>query len=530
VGQEQVQKGEGMSEFTRRNFMKTAGVSTGAAIAAGYNPLSYGQNDKKIRVGCIGTGGQGHQLLSEGIRESDAFEVVAVADVYLPHQKGGKLKAWLSNAQVVLERGIPTPEQKEKLKKTTEPTPYYDYTEMLATEKLDAVIIATPPHTHYKIIMDCLKAGKHVFCESPLAIRIKDGRKIVKRAQKTGLTVQMGHVRRYHPNYNLAMKQFREDRVLGRLTRMEINLHRNSPGRRVIDNEYPFNDREQKFIKTDLEHHLNWRLYTEISGGPFLDILPRNIDTANWFCGTPPTRVFASGCTDYWKDGRTTPDNLAVIFDYHRNRRQKGFVPIETRNDHQNLHKLNVGHTMRCAWSYHMTNAMKGSGEWIHGDEGSMSLSMNQQCALAREAWVSTPYIRLPKEEKIKAIIKVFNLDPRLAQDQEKIDYYLTAGTTRFPVPTSLRNYPTETMPFYAVGSEEDAEVHQFRAFAHHIRNGGTPRANVMVGLAAVIAGDSARKSLETGNAVDINPALMEFDFETPSITDYAKDVEAIEA
>ncbi len=111
---------------------------------------------------------------------------------------------------------------------------------------------------------------------------------------------------------------------------------------------------------------------------------------------------------------------------------------------------------------------------------------------------------------------------------EELRQFHITHG--RSYDPPGWHDKPEIDEDIYAVGIEESAEVHQFRAFAHHIRHGGTPRANVMVGLAAVIAGASARKSLETGNAVDIDPAWMEFDFETPSITDYDHDVAAIEA
>ena len=48
---------------TRRDFMKTASVAGGVTIATSFNPLSYAANEK-VRVGCIGTGGQGFRNIS----------------------------------------------------------------------------------------------------------------------------------------------------------------------------------------------------------------------------------------------------------------------------------------------------------------------------------------------------------------------------------------------------------------------------------------------------------------------------------
>ena len=186
-----------------------------------------------------------------------------------------------------------------------------------------------------------------------------------------------------------------------------------------------------------------------------------------------------------------------------------------------------------------MTNAAHGAYERIVGDKTSFELSLKAPSTFSREPWAEPIYDRpdsYTPEEK-EAIWKKYRAMIAKMTIAERAAYYISRGDTCaldadnpcLP-PPELERQSIVNGNFNAIGSEESAEVHQFRAFAHHIRHGGTPRANVMVGLAAVIAGASARKSLETGNAVDIDPAWMEFDFETPSITDYDHDVEAIEA
>ncbi len=72
----------------RRDFIRTAGVTAGAALAAGYTTKARAATDK-IRVGSIGTGGQGSFHLRDGLARAENCEVVAVCDIYLPHLEGG---------------------------------------------------------------------------------------------------------------------------------------------------------------------------------------------------------------------------------------------------------------------------------------------------------------------------------------------------------------------------------------------------------------------------------------------------------
>lgn len=511
-----------MNEVTRRNFMKAAGATAGVAVAAGYNPLSYAQNEK-VRVGCIGTGGQGNFHLGDGIWGADEIDVVAVADVYEPHQAGGALRGWLANAQVVLDGGRPTPEQMEKLKKVTKPNKYYDYKEMIANEELDAVVISTGLTEHYEPTMYCLDQGLYVFCEKTMCYEIEHARDIVKKAHEKGLFVQVGHQRRYNPNYNLAMKRYLQEGWLGRINHMEMQWHRNAAGRRVIDDSYEFNEMEKKFIKTDLEHHLNWRLYEEYSGGLFTELLTHSVDIANWFAGTLPSRVYSTAGTDYWRDGRTVADNISVMYDYDVSRNGGSFINIDGRNEYQDFMKINKPYTIRCFYSSILANAKKGASETFFGDRGAIELTEADGCWFTQEPWAK-PLTEEEKAEKQK-ILDEFAEETKDMTKAEREAYKISSGLSR-----KLANSAIDgAQQFAAVGSEETADVHQFRAFAHHIKNGGKPRTNEMVGLGATIVSVAARDASKTGGVVEIDPAWSQFDFEAPSATMYDEGIEAIE-
>ena len=96
---------------------------------------------------------------------------------------------------------------------------YEDYREMLDKEKeLDAVIIATPDFWHAQHAIDCLKAGKHVYCEKEMSNTLEGARSMVLAARETGKLLQIGHQRRSNPRYlHCYNKLITEAKLLGRI-------------------------------------------------------------------------------------------------------------------------------------------------------------------------------------------------------------------------------------------------------------------------------------------------------------------------
>lgn len=86
---------------------------------------------------------------------------------------------------------------KNRLQKVLRPYPGVrqttDYKEMLTDEKVDAVAIATPVHTHFPISKDCLENGKHVLVEKPLASTVLQGEELVKLAKENNLRLMCDH-------------------------------------------------------------------------------------------------------------------------------------------------------------------------------------------------------------------------------------------------------------------------------------------------------------------------------------------------
>ena len=77
---------------------------------------------------------------------------------------------------------------------------YTDHREMLEKEEVDAVIIATPTNTHLEIALDCLKAGKHILIEKPIARNVSEAKQINAASKKYKKQVMVGMNLRYRPD------------------------------------------------------------------------------------------------------------------------------------------------------------------------------------------------------------------------------------------------------------------------------------------------------------------------------------------
>src|SRR5215472_23777 len=74
-----------------------------------------------------------------------------------------------------------------------------DFDELLAFPKIDAVVIAAPAAQHYTLARQAILAGKDVFVEKPLALRLEEGEELVKLAKQHARILMVGHLLHYHP-------------------------------------------------------------------------------------------------------------------------------------------------------------------------------------------------------------------------------------------------------------------------------------------------------------------------------------------
>jgi predicted dehydrogenase len=518
------------NDINRRDFMKVASATAttaGFTIAAGYSPFSYAQNSK-VRVGCIGVGGQGTFHIREGLTHNPDIQIVAVADVYKPNQDAAVNLVRLSNAKQYLKVGDkPTQEQIEAAMATEAPTVSYDYKEVLANPNVDAVVIASPLGTHFEISMAALDAGKYVFCEKTLVKSVEDGRAMVTKCNDLKRWVQVGHQRRYNPKYNLAQWMTFDRGMLGRITHITSQWHRDVQWRRPVPKDYVLNDEEKKYI-TDLEKHLNWRLYDEISGGLYTELATHQTDISNWFLRAVPARVYSVGGLDYWRDGRTADDNIVMVYEYEIKRNSPGFIAVKPRTTLMDETSANKKYTVRFLYSSMLSCEKRGCCELIQGDQGSLELT-EDVCKYYPETWVLAEKAAKAEAEaekkKLEAAIAAGLPPPPPMTEAEKLAQKTSSGSSM----KAFGDAVTKGMPLFGTCDDLDytkfpsaiPDAFQFRAFTDCIRNGGVPLNNQMVGFTTAITALAAMESRKSGKPVEIDPASYAFDFEVPSFYGY---------
>jgi 2-hydroxy-4-carboxymuconate semialdehyde hemiacetal dehydrogenase len=136
---------------------------------------------KTIKVALIGAGAFGIKHL-DGIRNIDGVEVVSVIGRELDKTKEVAKQYGIAHAGT-------------------------DLAESLALKELDAVILCTPTQMHAEQSLACLKAGKHVQVEIPLADTLAGAEAVAALQKSTGLVAMVGHTRRFNPSHQWVHKR-----------------------------------------------------------------------------------------------------------------------------------------------------------------------------------------------------------------------------------------------------------------------------------------------------------------------------------
>jgi predicted dehydrogenase len=182
---------------------------------------------------------------------------------------------------------------------------YADYKQILADPGIQAVVVATPTALHRDIVLDSLAAGKHVYCEAPLACAIDDAKAIAKAARDAVKVVfQAGLQERSHPQRNFLVPFIRSG-AIGRNVAARAQWHKKDSWARDSSN-------------TERALALNWRLYQKTSPGLLGEIGIHQIDVASWFLKSRPAAVTGFSSSILWKDDhdRDVPDTVQAVFEF----------------------------------------------------------------------------------------------------------------------------------------------------------------------------------------------------------------------
>ena len=288
-----------MLTHTRRTFLKQAAI--GAAVLA-YPPAKVlGANDR-IRVGMIGVGDRGNDLLDQVVKVPNV-DLVAMADIYSRRRDQAKSK-------------VPSIQTLD------------DYRRLLDMKDLDGLIVASPLHIHSRHFLDTLASGKDLYAEKTMTWSIPEADKCLAAANASDRVVQIG-LQAQSSGALVDAKQWVKDGWVGKVTHVESWLSRNTPhghGQWVrpvpsdctagnVDWTAFLNGRPDRPF--DGFRLINWRLFWEFSGGNVAENMVHQIAWLMTLLELPaPSAAYMSGGVFSEKDGREVPDTIAVTLDF----------------------------------------------------------------------------------------------------------------------------------------------------------------------------------------------------------------------
>lgn len=297
----------------RRTFLRT-GLAGAAAL---YVPSTWSRaegSNEDIRVAIIGCGANGRgrshmkEIAGKMKKGGSGVRLVAVCDVDTLNNDSAKADM-----------------EKQDIKIET----YVDFRKLLESKDVDAVIIATPNHTHCLIAAHALEHGKHVYVEKPISHNIWEGRQLAELAKKYAgkLICQHGMQRRNDPVWGKVMEYVKSG-AIGKplVSRGLCYKKRDSIGKvgtpkappATVNYDLWSGPREVVDVPRQKLHY-DWHWQWPWGNGDIGNQGPHQLDVARWLIGDPtdgPGNVISFGGRFGYDDDATTANTQIAFFDF----------------------------------------------------------------------------------------------------------------------------------------------------------------------------------------------------------------------
>jgi predicted dehydrogenase len=278
----------------RRRFLQSASAALGfPAIIPG---SALGLNgatapSRRTTLGLIGCGGRANDVVKNFLNDS-RVQVLAVCDV--------ERESTRYNKNITRKTGALGREPMRRMIDAhyagATCAAHEDFRDLLARSDIDAVQIATPDHWHAVQAVAAARAGKHIYCEKPLALTIAQGRFMSDAVRGAGVVWQTGSQQRSDVHFRMAA-EFIRNRRLGPLKEIRVGLasdNRDNNGHASQTAPAPVPDGlnydlwlgpapDAPFCPARL--HSNWRWFYDYSGGNITDFGAHHLDIVQWALG-----------------------------------------------------------------------------------------------------------------------------------------------------------------------------------------------------------------------------------------------------
>jgi predicted dehydrogenase len=291
-----------MNQPTRRDVLISGAAAFAAPLLLPSRAPGRAAANERVGLGLIGAGGMGSANLRQCLTHP-AAELVAVCDV-----QRARREAWTAGRPGVRAYG--------------------DHRELLADPRVDAVIVATPPHWHCLQAVDAARAGKHLYLQKPMTLHPGESLAVRNAVQRHGVVSQVGTQIHQAPNYRRVVDWVRSGR-LGPIGRVETfwgwNMGAQGIGTAPVEEAPDGIDFERwlgpapacsynRLLVADAANHCSWMAY---SGGWTPGMAPHLLDLPVWALDLGlPERVSAFGGRYVVGGDGDAPDTQDMMWQY----------------------------------------------------------------------------------------------------------------------------------------------------------------------------------------------------------------------
>lgn len=257
------------SDSSRRSFLSAtaAGAAIAAIVPSTLNAGAYAGGSDLLKVGLVGVGGRGTGAAEQALNADPATELVALGDVFEDAVERGRRQ---------LSRQFNKDGEKARVTATDDQC----YSGFDAYKKVidacDVVLLASTPHFRPEHLRASVEAGKHIFCEKPVAVDAPGVRSVLessKKAAEKGLALVSGLCWRYHHGKRATFEQIHNG-AIGDIVAMQCSYMTGG----VWD---PRRTRDQ--VKSEMEYQIrNWYYYTWLSGDFNVEQHIHSLDKMMW--------------------------------------------------------------------------------------------------------------------------------------------------------------------------------------------------------------------------------------------------------
>ena len=301
-------------DYSRRAFIKSSSVLLGSVPL--FSMQSGSVKDKTIRVGLVGCGGRGNGAAVQALAADPHVKITALGDIF-PDQLARSLDL-LSRKDA--ER-VDVPEKRQFIG--------FDSYKRVIDSGIDVVLLCSPPNFRPEHLEYAIRAGKHVFCEKPVAVDIP-GLKKVMDSIAISKTKAINLVSGFCFRYSMPNRE-----IVSRIHQGNIGAVKSITTFRY-GGELTYKEREESW--SEMAYQLkNWYYFQRYASDMIVEQSIHSVDYMNWIMGNKlPLSVSASGGRQSraWDGVGNTFDHFAVEFDYgqgikgtHFCRQQSGTEP-----------------------------------------------------------------------------------------------------------------------------------------------------------------------------------------------------------